>query len=500
LTASRGAGRIAWLLLSPTEQLPARRAGAGDSRGPVACRVLCAYFEGQAERTAVGVALVMICLGLTGCSLFGKKQAARKDNPKPFLGNDTPAKAETAALPRDTNGHLPGANGVLAGQVVVEATEKPIRASILIKNLDREEAKAADIDLSTDDTGYFAIPKLDAGKSYLIIARANDNGELISRTMYVKPPNPSMLIRLDKRWTTASTPPPPPMPGLQDKKATAGAENNPDHKPTVNIDPPITLPDQGPQRPGGIAAPSPGPGSGANPVGGTAPNPANIADNSGGFHRIPQTPAETITIPNPPPRPQQPQWDTMPDSRQPGRGASSIPQGSVRMPYIETPVPSCGLYGNRLDNLALRDLDGNVWEYKKDKDRRGRLLLLDFWRHNCGPCLQGIPHLVELQRDFGPYGLEIVGIACETGEIEQQRSYVRSIRGRYNINYRTLLNGGPPYPVTEQFQVTTLPLLVLIDADGTIIWRSPSDGMDERAHYALRKLIDDRLVAHQSQP
>ncbi|HEY7330284.1 MAG TPA: thioredoxin-like domain-containing protein [Gemmataceae bacterium] len=447
-------------------------------------------------RTAAGVALVIICLGLTGCSLFGKKQAARKDNPKPFLGHDTPAKAETAALPRDGSGPLPGANGVLAGQVVVEATERPIRASILIKNLDREEAKGADIDLATDDSGYFSIPKLDAGKSYLIIARANDNGELISRTMYVQPPKPTLLIRLDKRWTTASTPPPPDMPRLQDKKATAGAENNQDHKPTVNIDPPITLPDQGPQRQGGIAAPSPGPGQGANPVGGTAPNPANIAD-SGSFHRIPQTPVETITIPNPPPRPQQPQWDTMPDQRQPGRSAPANPQGSVRMPSIPTPVPSCGLYGNRLDNFALYDLDGNVWEYKKD--RRKRLMLLDFWYHNCHHCLLDIPHLVELQRDFGSYGLEVVSIACERGEVEQQRSYVRATSGRYGINYQRLLSGGENCPVVSQFQVTQFPTLVLIDSDGTIIWRS-RDGMDERAHYTLKTMIHNRLVMQQSQP
>ena len=442
-------------------------------------------------RTTVGVALVIICLGLTGCSLFGKRQAARKDNPKPFLGNETPPKSDTAALPRDNSGPLPGANGVLAGLVLVEATDKPIRASIMIKNLDREETKAADLDVECNDSGYFTIPRLEPGKPYLIIARANDNGELISRTMYVKPPNPTLLIRLDKRYTTASTPLLPGMPLVPgDKKATAGADNNQDHKPTVNIDPPMPLPDQGSQRPGGIAAPSPGAGPGANP--------ANIAD-SGGFHRIPQPPVETITIPSPP-APQQPQWQNMPEQGQPGRAAPSIPQGSVRMPYIPTPVPSCGLYGNRLDNFALYDLDGNVWEYKKDKDRRCRLMLLDFWRHNCGACLYGIPHLVELQREYGPYGLQIVSIACETGEVEQQRSYVRPIRNRCNINYQTLLAGGPRSPVLEQFQVNYYPLLVLIDADGTILWRSSSDGMDERSHYALKKMIDDRLVARQSQP
>jgi thiol-disulfide isomerase/thioredoxin len=430
----------------------------------------------------MGVALVILCLGLTGCSLFGKK-AAHKNNPKPFLGADAPSKAEIASMPRDNGGPLPGASGVLAGRVVVEATDRPIKASILIKDLDRGNAKGGDLDISTDDSGYFYIPKLNAGGHYELIARANDNGELISRTVWATPPQPILLIRLDKRFTTASTPPPMDMPNLRDNKATAGAENpQGPNKPAVSIDPPIRLPDQEPQSQGAHQPEAP-----------TRANPANIAE--GSFNRITQPPAETITIPNPPPLPQQPQWENVPGQAQPARPA---PSGSVRMPDVPTPVPSCGLYGNRLENFALYDLDGKVWEYKND--RRGRLTLLDFWRHNCGPCLQCVPHLVELQRDYGPYGLEIVSIACETGTVQEQRNYVRAIRGRYNINYRTLLSGGPACPVVAQFQVDRFPTLVLIDADGTIIWRSPHDGMDEHAHYALRKMINDRLVTRQAQP
>jgi hypothetical protein len=433
-------------------------------------------------RTAVGVALVIFCLGLTGCSLFGKKKAAQKDNPKPFLGSEASAKAETAAIPRDNNGPLPGANGVLAGLVLVESTERPIKASILIKNAGREDAKAADLDVSTDEAGHFYIPKLNAGESYVLIVRANENNELISRTLYVKPPQPALLIRLDKKWTTASTPPLPDMPHLRDKKATAGAEGGQGlNKPAVSIDPPAPLSDQG------------SPQGARQPDAPSRANPANIAE--GGFQRIPQPPTETITIPNPPSLPQQPQWESMPDQHQPARTATP---GSVRLPNIATPVPSCGLYGNRLDNLALYDLDGKVWEYKRD--RRGRLMLLDFWYHNCHHCLNDIHQLVALQRDYGPYGLEIVSIANESGPIEEQRSHVRAIRGRYSINYRTLLSGGSSCPVLAQFQVEYYPLLVLIDADGTVLWRSTRNGMDEYAHNTLQKMINDRLVTRQSQP
>jgi thiol-disulfide isomerase/thioredoxin len=163
-------------------------------------------------------------------------------------------------------------------------------------------------------------------------------------------------------------------------------------------------------------------------------------------------------------------------------------------PHLPTPVPSCGLYGNRLDNFALYDVNGGAWEYKRD--HHGRLTLLDFWYHNCGPCLQTIHDLVELQKDFGPSGLEVIGIACETGPVEEQRRNARAIHERYGINYTTLLSGGGPErcPVMEQFQVEYFPLLVLIAEDGTIRWRSTRQGMDEREHYKLRKMISEQLA------
>lgn len=438
-------------------------------------------------RTAVGVALVTVCLGLTGCSLFGKKQAAHKGNPKPFLGAEAPAKSDLASLPRD-NGPLPKANGLLAGRVVVEATDRPIKASIRIKSLDREKAKGADLDVSTDESGYFNISKLNPGENYELIVRATENGELISRTTWAHPPNPTLLIRLDKRWTTASTPPPPDMPNLQEKKSTAGVDSPKEQKPSVSIDPPKPLEDQG--LPSGAASGSRQPEA---PIRGA--NPANIAE--GSFRRI-TPPSETISIPPPPPPgPQQPQWESVPDSRQPARSVPPAGPGSVRMPNLDTAVPSCVLLGNRLDNFALNDLDGKTWEYKR---RRGRLVLLDFWYTGCSYCLQEIYQLAELQRDYGKHGLEVVSIACERGgTLEEQRQNVRRIRLRKGINYLTLLSGGESCPVMSQFQIVRFPTLVLVDTDGTLIKRW-DNGMDDRSRYELRKLIHDRLVAQPSQP
>lgn len=460
-------------------------------------------------RTVVGVALVTVCLGLAGCSLFGKKQTARNSNtnPKPFLGAEKPAKTDTASLPKNDGGPLPGANGFLAGRVVAEATQEPInRAYIRVIDPDEDKDKVAPLDVETVPGGYFQISGLKVDRQYKLIARAEDGGELISGTVFSKPPQVTLMIKLDKRFTNPSTPPLPNAPKMPDKKppASGGDPKDKEEKkePAASIGRPEKLPDGNSPPRADLAAPTPASGSGANPDSGNAPNPANIAD--GGFRRIPQS--QPVDIPSPPaawppPVPPESQWEKAPEERQP-RTTPVVPRspGSVRLPNLPTVVPSCGLYGNRLDNFALNDLDGKTWEYKHD--HRGRLMLLDFWYHNCGPCLQAIPHLVALQRQYGAYGLEVVGIACETGTVEEQRGNVLAIRGRYQINYKTLLSGGGPghCPVMEQFQVAYFPLLVLIDTDGTIVWRSTKDGMHDREHYNLEKMIHNRLVRREPPP
>jgi thiol-disulfide isomerase/thioredoxin len=147
------------------------------------------------------------------------------------------------------------------------------------------------------------------------------------------------------------------------------------------------------------------------------------------------------------------------------------------------------LAGNRLDNFALYTADGERWEFRKN--RKGRLLLVDFWATTCGPCLNAIPHLVELQDKYGSFGLQVVGIACESGRRDDQVTRVRQVRNRYRINYTVLLAGGAvgPCPVKTQFDVQLLPTVVLIDEAGKIVWRSGENGLDTQARYELGHAI-----------
>lgn len=451
-------------------------------------------------RTPVALALVTICLGLAGCSLFGKKQGAHtKTDPKPFLGTETPTKTETPITPAQANGPLPGANGFLAGRVVALSSGSPVNARIEVRDLENLDSKTAKLDVETVEGGYFTIQGLKPGGHYQLIARGKDGGEVISAMQIVKPPQVSLFFRLSKQKNGVDTPPVPEAPAVPDKKGTTGTGSSQERIPATTLDPPVKLPPDKDSPP-----PSSDNGTGAKHPGEGSSNISNIAE---GFPRVPAPPLVDVPGPQPhrsapwPPPPPPGQWESIPDDRAPQSGSPGPqprPSGSVHLPDVPTRVPSCGLYGNKLDNFALNDINGRPWEYKRD--HRGRLTLLDFWYHTCTHCLQTLPSLVALQRDYGPYGLEVVGIACETGTVEEQRAHLQPLLIRKQVNYKTLLSGGGfgNCPVVKQFQVERFPTLVLIDDTGKIIWRS--EGLDDNAQKVLRKLIENKLLATRPSP
>jgi thiol-disulfide isomerase/thioredoxin len=189
--------------------------------------------------------------------------------------------------------------------------------------------------------------------------------------------------------------------------------------------------------------------------------PENLA--AGPFD--PNRPQPLKTNPNLPPPPP-PFGNGGNGSERPLAVAPSLPG----QPQGGAHVPSCVILGNRLVNFALPDFYGKAWEWKAN--RLGRIVLLDFWRTDCPPCLAAIGNLRALQAKYGPKGLEIIGIAAETkGTREEQRVRVATVCQTRNTNYRILLATGAGDPVLAHFAVQALPTLILLDEQGNILWR-----------------------------
>lgn len=115
--------------------------------------------------------------------------------------------------------------------------------------------------------------------------------------------------------------------------------------------------------------------------------------------------------------------------------------------------------GKQAPDFTLKDLDG---KQVKLSDFRGKAVLLNFWATWCGPCKVEMPWFVELQKQYGPKGLEIVGVALDDSSRDDIQKFARDM----GVNY-TILQGQDD--VGDAYGAVGLPTTYYIDRTGTII-------------------------------
>jgi len=66
---------------------------------------------------------------------------------------------------------------------------------------------------------------------------------------------------------------------------------------------------------------------------------------------------------------------------------------------------------------------------------RGKVVVVNFWATWCAPCREEMPDLIKLQQQYGPKGLQLVGIAID------ENGPVTSFLERLPVNYPVLVGG-----------------------------------------------------------
>jgi thiol-disulfide isomerase/thioredoxin len=328
-------------------------------------------------------------------------------------------------------------NSILAG-TVIDAYQRHVgNAYIRLVNLD-EKSAAAPIDVTADAYGHFIIHGVRAGGRYKLIARTKQGDRMLAGLVLTDAPDSKVVIPIREDLVNADTPPIPagPTPPAEKPRPAAGESMN--------------VPGPGGDGKGQIPALS----VPSAPVGNPTPDPAGPAFVPG----IADTPKKSLpmlTIPGP--RPEAPAPKVAPDQ-------SRLDTGPTR-------VPSCVLLGNHLENLALKDSKGKTWEYRKHG--AGKLILLDFWGTTCIYCRDSMPTLNRLQQQYGSRGLEVIGIAIETGKDERRDAEgVNKMCNSMQVTYRQLLGRSGAFDVSDasNFKIKGLPTLMLMSEQGDIIW------------------------------
>lgn len=114
-----------------------------------------------------------------------------------------------------------------------------------------------------------------------------------------------------------------------------------------------------------------------------------------------------------------------------------------------------------LDEMSWTGFEGGV---TKLKDLRGKAVVLDFWATNCPPCIEEIPHLIELK---SRYGDDLVLIGLHVGD-DEDRQKVPAFVEKLKIGYPL---AEPDTALTDFiFQTNSaIPQTAVFDRNGVMI-------------------------------
>ena len=144
---------------------------------------------------------------------------------------------------------------------------------------------------------------------------------------------------------------------------------------------------------------------------------------------------------------------------------SAAPVSVGNKPISVNGVPARDADAQPLKPVAEMSWTGFEGNVQKLKDLNGKVVILDFWATYCPPCIEEIPHLMELQAKYGSENLHIVGLHVGG---EEDRPKVPEFVERLKISYPLAY---PEDALTAYIfgQQTAIPQTAIFDRSGKMV-------------------------------
>ncbi|PQO29067.1 TlpA family protein disulfide reductase [Blastopirellula marina] len=123
------------------------------------------------------------------------------------------------------------------------------------------------------------------------------------------------------------------------------------------------------------------------------------------------------------------------------------------------PGNSSSLVGNPAPDFTLDLLDGED-KFTLSK-QQGSVVVLDFWATWCGPCIQAMPQIDGVVKEFEDQGVKLIGV-----NMQEDRQSIKSLLERIKLSPTVVLDIDGA--TAEKYQVTAIPQTVIIDRQGKV--------------------------------
>lgn len=124
----------------------------------------------------------------------------------------------------------------------------------------------------------------------------------------------------------------------------------------------------------------------------------------------------------------------------------------------KTPFPEFSesdTQGNVVTNDVFGDYDATI---------------INFWNNGCGTCIEEMPELEEYYQSFQEQNINLIGVASDSGESDEQLKTAQDILAQKGVTY-TNLSPDPDNALYQDFisQLAGYPTTYVVDREGNIV-------------------------------
>jgi thiol-disulfide isomerase/thioredoxin len=137
-------------------------------------------------------------------------------------------------------------------------------------------------------------------------------------------------------------------------------------------------------------------------------------------------------------------------------GAFALAMGAYFGLRQEPPADASVLLALSLPDAAGKEQSIGQW--------RGKVVVVNFWATWCAPCREEMPEFMRAQTEYGPKGVQFVGIAVD------QADKVEKFANELGLNYPTLIGGYGAVELSKTMgnRLAALPFTIIVDRQGHV--------------------------------
>ena len=136
--------------------------------------------------------------------------------------------------------------------------------------------------------------------------------------------------------------------------------------------------------------------------------------------------------------------------------------------------------GKMFVDFEVKTIDGSVGRIS-DYLGKGDFVLMDFWAHWCGPCINEMKNLARINAQYAGKNFKIISVSIE----DEEEQTLRAIKEN-NMTWTQL--SSTDTALDDDYGIFAIPYLILFSPDGTILEKNiRGQALDE----ALKKHLGE---------